>query len=164
MRELTRIQWLVLLAALIAFCIILVYAKPIADWLTNWDFIRVLDAISKLGILIAVIAFLLEIPERKERIQTERTRVHFEYWQAIDTAASAQTTTSHARKIALENLASEGVPLRNIDSPTAELRQINLSGADLVGANLAEADLTGANLNNADLSKARLYRTYLRSH
>lgn len=161
MGELTKIQWFVLLAALIALCAILIYAKPIADWLTNWDFIKILDAVSKLGILIAVIAFLLEIPKRKERIQAERKRVHFEYWSAIDAAASAQTTTSHARKMALENLADERVPLRNIDAPKAELRRINLSGADLVGANLAEADLTGANLKKADLSKARLHKARL---
>jgi hypothetical protein len=161
MGELTKTQWIVLLAALIALCAVLIYAKPIAGWLTNWDFIKILDAVSKLGILVAVIAFLLEIPKRTERIQAERKRAHFEYWQAIDAAASAQTTTSHARKMALENLAGEGVPLRNIDAPKAELRQINLSGADLVGANLAEADLTGANLNKADLSKARLYKARL---
>ncbi|MEO1125467.1 MAG: pentapeptide repeat-containing protein [Cyanobacteria bacterium J06639_16] len=157
----TKIQWLVLLAALIVLWVTLVYAKPIAGWLTDWDFIKILDAVSKLGILIAVIAFLLELTQRNEKIQIERKRAHFEYWQAIDAAASAQTTTSHARKMALENLASEGVPLRNIDAPKAELRQINLLGADLAGANLVEADLTGANLNKADLSKARLYKVRL---
>ncbi|MBE7386295.1 MAG: pentapeptide repeat-containing protein [Leptolyngbya sp. SIO1E4] len=161
MEELSKIQWFVLLAALTALCVVLVYAKPVAGWLTSWAFIEILDAASKLGILIAVIAFLLEFPKRKERIQAERKRAYFEYWQAIDAAASAQTTTSHARKTALENLAGEGVPLRNIDAPKAELRQINLSGADLVGANLAGADLTDANLNRADLSKARLYKTRL---
>lgn len=161
MREQTRLQLIVLLSTLIALVVILVFSEPIAAWLTGWALSKILDAVSKLGVLIGVIAFLLEVPKRKERIETERKRAHFEYWQAIDAAAAAKTSTSNARKIALENLASEGVSLRNVDDPKAELRRINLAGADLVGANLEEADLTGAILNRADLSKANLYRSRL---
>ncbi|MBD2102318.1 pentapeptide repeat-containing protein [Leptolyngbya sp. FACHB-261] len=161
MQEWTKVQFAVFFSALITLVVILVFAEPIATWLTNWAFIKILDAVSKLGVLIAVIAFLLEIPNRQERIQSERKRTQFEYWQVIDAAATAGTSTSNARKIALENLANEKVSLRNIDAPKAELRRINLVGADLVGANLRAADLTGAILDRADLSKASLYRARL---
>lgn len=120
MRKWTRVQVIVFLSTLVALTAVLVFAEPFSIWLINWAFIKVLDAISKLGVLIAVIAFLVEIPTRKERIQTERKRAHFEYWQAIDAAAG--TSTSYARKIALENLASDGATLRNLDAPESELR------------------------------------------
>jgi BTB/POZ domain-containing protein KCTD9 len=161
MREWTKVQFIIFFSALIALAVILSFAVPIAKWLEQWAFIKILDAASKLGVLIAVIAFLVEIPKREERLQAERKRAHFEYWRVIDDAAAAGTPTSNARKIALENLASEGASLRNIDLPEAELRRIDLAGADLVGARLLETDLTGATLNNANLSKANLYRARL---
>lgn len=161
MREWTRVQFIICFSTLIALAIILGFTEPIAKWLEQWAFIKILDAASKLGVLIAVTTFLVEIPKREEKLQSERKRAHFEYWRVIDAAAAVGTPTSNARKIALENLASEGASLRNIDLPEAELRRINLTGADLVGARLLETDLTGAILNNANLSKANLYRARL---
>ncbi len=161
MRKQQRLQLVVFLFTIIALVVVLIFAEPIAAWLTKWAFIKILDAVSKLGVLIAVIAFLLEIPKREERVKAERQRTQFGYWQVIDAAAAAGTSTSHARKIALENLVKEGVALRNIDAQKAELRQINLTGADLIGANVREADLTDAILDRADLSKASLYRVRL---
>ena len=162
MRRQQSLQFIVILFSVAALAAIVFYAESIDRGLTESAFIRILDNASKLGVLIAVIAFLWEIPKRQERANAERQRTFFDYWQVIDAAAAAGTTTSHARKIALENLAKAGVKLRNIDAPKAELRQINLTGADLVGANLEEADLTGTllnqtNLSKADLSHARLY-------
>ena len=149
------------LLILLAIAIVIIFSDAIATWLSHWAFIQVLEAFSQLGVLIAVAAFLLEIPKREERAKAEKQRLHFEYWQVIDAAAAAGTATSYARKIALENLAKDGVPLRNIDAPKAELRRINLAGADLTGSDLGEADLTGAILDGADLSKAYLYRARL---
>lgn len=161
MRAWTRVQFTVFFSALIALAVVLGCADPIAQWLEKWAFIKILDAASKLGVLVAVIAFLVEIPKREERIQSERKRAHFEYWKVVDAATATGTSTSNARKMALEDLASEGVSLQNIDVPKAELRRINLVEADLVGANLREADLTSAILDRANLSKAYLYRARL---
>jgi uncharacterized protein YjbI with pentapeptide repeats len=156
-----ELVWVIWLGAAIVLIVALLFSKPISTWLENWAFIKILDALSKLGVLIAVMAFLLEIPKQEDRAQAEKKKAHFEYWRAIDDAAAAGIQTSYARKIALENLASVGVSLRNIDAPNAELRGINLTGADLVGANLRQADLTGAILDEADLSKSYLYRARL---
>ncbi|MEA5605773.1 pentapeptide repeat-containing protein [Nostoc sp. UHCC 0252] len=153
--------WAVWLSALIVLIITLFFSDPIANWLSNLGFIKILDALSKLGVLIGVTVFLLELPKREERIQAERKRSHFEYWKAIDAAAASGTVTSYARKIALEELASDGVSLRNIDAPNADLKRVDLTGADLLGANLTGADFTGATLDEANLSKADLYRARL---
>lgn len=153
--------WAVWLNALIVLIISLFFSDPIANWLSNLGFIKILDALSKLGVLIGVTVFLLELPKREERIQAERKRSHFEYWKAIDAAAASGTVTSYARKIALEELASDGVSLRNIDAPNADLKRVDLTGADLLGANLTGADFTGATLDEANLSKADLYRARL---
>ncbi|MDZ8054130.1 MAG: pentapeptide repeat-containing protein [Aulosira sp. ZfuVER01] len=142
---------------------ILIYSKPINNWLKELAFINILDALSKLGILIGVITFLFELPKQEERAKAERKRAHFEYWKAIDAAAASNTVTSYARKIALEDLASEGVSLRNVDAPNADLRQIDLTGADLVGANFYKTDFTEAKLDGANLSKADLYGARLYS-
>ncbi|MBD2360880.1 pentapeptide repeat-containing protein [Anabaena minutissima FACHB-250] len=151
----------VLLSALIVLIITLLFSDPIANWLSNLAFIKILDALSKLGVLIGVTLFLLELPKREERIQAERKMAHFEYWKAIDAANASVTVTSYARKIALEELANDGVSLRNIDAPNADLKRIDLTRADLVGANLTRGDFTEAKLDEANLSKADLYRARL---
>ncbi|OYD98408.1 hypothetical protein CDG77_06370 [Nostoc sp. 'Peltigera membranacea cyanobiont' 213] len=148
------IIWLFSLTFLV---IILFFSTQISDWLSNLAFIKILDAVSKLGILIGVTTFLFELPKQEKRAKAERRRTHFEYWKAIDAASASSTVTSYARKIALEDLASEGVSLRNVDTPNADLRHIDLTGADLTGANLYKADLTGAKLEGANLSKANLH-------
>lgn len=161
MRSQHKTQVAILLLVSLILAIILIFSAPIATFLNDWAFIQVLDAVSKLGVLIAVIAFLWEIPKREERARAEQQKREFEYWKVIDAAAMTGNTTSHARKIALENLVQAGVPLRNIDAPKAELRRIDLTGADLVGANLNEADLTDATLDQANLSKAYLVKARL---
>jgi BTB/POZ domain-containing protein KCTD9 len=154
-----KIIWIgiIWLLTLIFLVLTLFFSTTIADWLSNLAFIKILDALSKLGILIGVTTFLFELPKQEERAKAERKRAHFEYWKAIDAAAASSTVTSYARKIALEDLASEGVSLKNVDAPNADLRQIDLTGADLVGANLYKADMTRAKLDGANLSKANLY-------
>lgn len=160
-RKQQKLQTVVILGSVIFLILLLAFAEPVADWLDRWAFIQILDAVSKLSVLIAVAAFLLELPKREERAQAEKQRTFLEYWKIVDAAAASQKPTSHARKIALERLAGAGVSLRNIDAPKAELRKINLTEADLVGANFAGADLTGAILDRADLSKAYLVRSRL---
>ena len=165
-----KLQSLILLSAGLVILLLLVFSELIANWLDGFAFLKVLDSLSKLGVLIAVVAFLWEMPKREERAQLEKRKAHFDYWKALDMAALTassnpsvvDTSTSYARKIALENLAQDGVSLRNIDAPYSDLSRINLTGAELVGANLEGADLREsklreANLCKADLGKARLY-------
>jgi hypothetical protein len=56
--------WVIWLGAAITLIVALLFSKPIATWVENWSFIKILDALSKLGVLIGVIAFLLEVPKQ----------------------------------------------------------------------------------------------------
>lgn len=163
--ETIREEWGVWLAIAILLSITLLFSNQLATWLEKSAFIKVLDSLSKLGLLVAVIAFLREIPKWEERAEEEAKRRQFEYWKAIDAANVARNAspdgrfTSHALIIALENLAqesdSEGNPIR--------IRNINLSGVNLEdGIKLTKADLVLSKFRYANLSKADFSQTTLR--
>ncbi|MCK4303365.1 MAG: pentapeptide repeat-containing protein [Candidatus Eisenbacteria sp.] len=103
-----------------------------------------------------------------------RVAKHFQAWITINTATGFPGEAG--RKLALEELNQDSVPLNfidlsrawllGVDLPSAQLASANLnstmlvganlSGANLAGAFLSEARLSGANLSEADLSGANL--------
>ncbi|MBW4691998.1 MAG: pentapeptide repeat-containing protein [Lyngbya sp. HA4199-MV5] len=102
-----------------------------------------------IAVVVAVILYLKEAPDR-------RAQKHYEAWRVIDSAAAANVSTSHARRIALQDLHKDSVSLRGLDAPGANLARIDLPKADLQEANLKRANLQEANLQEADLSEANL--------
>lgn len=82
--ETLREEWGIWLAIAILLSITLLFSNQLATWLEKSTFIKVLDSLSKLGLLVAVIAFLREIPKWEERAEEEAKRRQFEYWKAID--------------------------------------------------------------------------------
>ena len=104
------------------------------------------------SILVAVLLFFLEAPERNKQ-------AHYEAWKTIDSSHGLRN--SYARLQALQDLNSDRVPLRGFTAPEADLRGIDLSGADLSNAYLSGADLSNANLSHANLSHANLVETKL---
>lgn len=163
-----REEWGVWLAIAILLLVTLLFSNQLAVWLEKFTFIKVLDSLGKLGLLIAVIACLREIPKWEERAQEEAQRKQFEYWKVVDAAKVAREAspdkdkrfTSHALRIALENLAKE----RGSDGNSIRMRNIDLSGVNLEdGINLAGVDLSlskfrYANLSGVDLSRTTLHR------
>ncbi|GAB4537716.1 MAG: hypothetical protein Tsb0014_26780 [Pleurocapsa sp.] len=111
-----------------------------------------LNLMEGFSILVAVILFLLETPEREKK-------AHYEAWKTIDAAYGLKT--SYARFQALQDLNGDRVSLRGLNAPEADLRGINLAGADLSNAHLSGVDLSFANLSNANLSQANLVETNL---
>lgn len=163
--ETLRQEWGSWLAITIFLLVTLLFSNQLATWLEKATFIKVLDSLSKLSLLVAVIAFLREIPKWEERAVEEAKQRQFEYWKAIDAANAARESspdgrfTSYALKIALESLAQEhdwaGNPIR--------MRNIDLSGVNLEdGINLSEADLSLCKFRYANLSRADFSRTTLR--
>ncbi len=162
-RNTFRSEWGVLLAIAILFGTAFIMSEQLSTWLKNSAFIEVLDALSKLSILIAVATFLWEIPKWEEKALEEAKQRQFEYWKAIDSAMSSREVspdgrfTSYALRIALKKLASEQdrsgkrLQIRNVDFTGADLREIILDGA-----NLSISQFRYSNLSKASFRKAEL--------
>ena len=115
--ETLREEWGIWPALAILLSITLLFSNQLATWLEKSAFIKVLDSLSKLGLLVAVIAFLREIPKWEERAEEEATRRQFEYWKAIDAANTARNALREAN-----------------------LFDANLCDADILGANFQNAE------------------------
>ena len=132
-------------------------AKKVCQPAESWLLCQIresvlLNIVEGFSILVAVLLFFLEAPERDKQ-------AHYEAWKTIDAAYGLRN--SYARLQALQDLNSDRVPLRGLSAPEADLRGIDLSGADLSNAYLSGADLSNANLHNANLSHANLVETKL---
>jgi len=64
-------EWGVWLAIATLLLVTFLFSNQLAAWLEKFTFIKVLDSLGKLGLLIAVIAFLREIPKWEERTEEE---------------------------------------------------------------------------------------------
>ena len=113
---------------------------------------RILSDIEPISIIVAIILYVKEIPDRKKEFR-------YQAWSVIDAAHGVKV--SPARIIALQDLNEDGVALNNLDLPGAKLVRINLPKADLSEANLTKSDLNHADLNHANLGNALLARVNL---
>ena len=171
--EAVREEWGIWLTIAILLSITFLFSDQLATWLEKSAFIKALDSLSKLGLLIAVVAFLREIPKWKERAAEEAKQRQFEYWKVVDTAKVAREAspdkdkrfTSHALRMALENLAKEcdsdgnSIRMRNIDLSGVNLEDgINLTGIDLSLSKFRYANLSGVNLSHTTLHRATFAR------
>jgi uncharacterized protein YjbI with pentapeptide repeats len=160
--ETLRQEWRIWLAVAILLIGLGLFSDPLADLLQKSSLIKVLDSLGKLGLLVAVIAFLREIPRWEERAAEAAKQRQFEYWKAIDAARTTERNPdgrlfSGALKLALEGLAQErdlaGKPIK---ISTVAANGVNLEGIDLEGAHL---HVCGFNL--AELSQANFRHTIL---
>ena len=142
----------------------------LADYLEGSGWLRVLSALSHIGIVVAVIVFILDWPVRQETLKAFKEEREARAWSLIYQASGRMG--DGGRRYALQYLNNEkkanlaGLPLAkaylvNVKLleaylVAANLREANLSRADLIGANLSEANLTTANLYTANLSEAYL--------
>jgi hypothetical protein len=133
------------------------------EWLnqsmSRMDLFPVLEHLSKLSIIVALIAFVGEIPERAEQRATEQKRTNYEAWRII--LASEGKPPSAGRVEALEDLNKQKIPLANTNLSGAFLSDIKLPEARLDGAKLNGAVLNRANLQNAVLINANLEKAAL---
>lgn len=129
-----------------------------ADWFENWHIGRIVTVVSQFGIILAVIAFAIDLSDRTE----ERT---VRAWQLVTTQACGNS----GKIAALEYLNEDSRPFESIPTKwwpfkTREpLTGINLSKPDnceagtyLFRVDLRNADLSGADLSNVYLKEAKL--------
>jgi len=119
----------------------------VAYFLSNWKFLEVLEYLSSLSVLVAVIFYFSESGDRT-------MQRHYQAWQVINTAQGKGG--SGGRLDALQELNSDGVQLVGVDVSGAFLQGINLSRARLLRSNFSAADLRNSNFQSADFTDANL--------
>lgn len=130
----------------------------IAYWLSLWAFISILEHLGRLAIVLALVSWIVEIPERKQAQAIQRKAKIFQAWQVINTARSG----SGGRHQALRDLIDEGQSLAYVDLSAANLSGTDLSGAHFYRADLSEADIGWSDLSGVNLFAADLSGAYLR--
>lgn len=145
-------------AALIPFFAIEWIWEWIAYALSHWTFLEVLEYLSSFSVLIAVILFFKEAPDRVKQ-------KHYQAWQVINTAQGKGG--SGGRIEALYELNRDGVPLIGVDVSHAFLQGLRLPNAKLSRADLTAVDardsmLDGSNLSFANLDYANFRKSRLR--
>jgi Pentapeptide repeats (8 copies) len=129
------------------------FCEYAAFLLNNWSFLEVLEYLSSLGVIIAVVFYFAESGDRIKQ-------KHYQAWQVINTAQGKGG--SGGRIEALQELNKDGIPLVGVDVSGAFLQGIQLAHAHLVRSNLSAADLRDSDLAFADLSDSVLQNTNLR--
>ncbi|GAB4244659.1 MAG: hypothetical protein Kow0049_34560 [Stanieria sp.] len=147
----------ILLIALILVFEAIFGAEKICHPLESWLICQIresvlLNVVESFSILVAVLLFVLETPDRNKQ-------AHYEAWKVIDSAHGLRT--SYARLQALQDLNEDNVSLSGLNAPEADFRGINLAYADLSYSDLSGADLSYANLSHAKLSHANLVEAKL---
>ncbi len=121
----------------------------VAYALGRWAFVRILEYAGRFTILVVVVAWVAEGPQRELERENRIKEKHYRAWELIYTAAG--NSGDGGRIAALQDLNEDGVSLAGAP----------LAGAYLVGLNLPEANLRGADLTAAVLYRARLSGAYL---
>jgi pentapeptide repeat protein len=124
-----------------------------AYFLSNWMFLRVLDYVRGLGVIVAVIFYFAESGDRvKQR--------HYQAWQVINTA---QGKGGNGGRIeALQELNADGVSLVGVNLESAFLQGLHIEKGHLTRSNFSSADARNAVLAFSDLSYASMQSTNLR--
>jgi Pentapeptide repeats (8 copies) len=119
----------------------------LAYFLSNWKFLEVLEYLSSLSVLVAVMFYFSESGDRAKQ-------KHYQAWQVINTAQGKGG--SGGRLEALQELNADHVLLVGVDVSGAYLQGIRLSGSKLVRSNFSAADARNSNFRYADFSDADL--------
>jgi pentapeptide repeat protein len=119
----------------------------LAFYLSRWALLEVLEYLSVLSVLVAVIFYFTESGDRQKQ-------KHYQAWQVVNTAQGKGG--SGGRIEALQELNLDHVPLVGVNAAGAFLQRIQLQGANLSRADLEATDLLDANLQAVDLEYANL--------
>jgi hypothetical protein len=125
----------------------------VAFALSNWAFLEVLEYAGRLSVLVAVVFYVVEWPDRQKQ-------KHYQAWQVINTAQGKGG--SGGRIEALHELNEDRVPLVGVNVSGAALMGVGLEKADLHRSTFEAADLRNCNLRSANLEYADLSEANLR--
>ncbi len=125
----------------------------VAYLLSRWSFLEVLEYLGSFSVLIAVIFYYHEAPDRLKQ-------KHYQAWQVINTAQGKGG--SGGRLEALQELNEDKVSLVGVDASGAFLQGINLNHSRLTRANFSDADIREGSFEQAELDWASLHSANLR--
>lgn len=125
----------------------------IAFVLSNWRFLEVLEYLSSLSVLVAVIFYFSESGNRIKQ-------KHSQAWQVINTAQGKGG--SGGRIEALQELNADRIPLVGVDVSGASLQGIRLDRAQLLRSNFSAADVRQGFFHASDFTDADLQRANFR--
>ncbi|HEX3356180.1 MAG TPA: pentapeptide repeat-containing protein [Tepidisphaeraceae bacterium] len=123
-----------------------------AYWLSGLSFLELLEHLGRFSLLIAVIFYFIEAPERTKM-------KHYQAWQVINSAQGKGG--SGGRIEALQELNHDHVSLLGVDVSDAFLQGVDLHDADLSRADFSSADMRNANLSGTKLEEADMRWTNL---
>jgi hypothetical protein len=118
-----------------------------AYYLSRWALLEVLEYLSILSVLFAVVFYFAESGDRKKQ-------KHYQAWQVINTAQGKGG--SGGRIEALQELNLDHVPLVGVNAAGAFLQGVELRRANLLRCDLEAADLRDSILEGSDLEYANL--------
>jgi hypothetical protein len=119
----------------------------LADALSRWALLEVLEYAGSFSVLIAVIFYFADSGNR-------RLQRHYQAWQVIDAAQGK--SGNGGRMEALNDLYRDNVSLIGVDLSNAYLGGIKLDGANLHRADFSAADMRNVSLRGVDLTDANL--------
>jgi Pentapeptide repeats (8 copies) len=119
----------------------------VAFVLSNWMFLEVLEYMSTLSVLVAVVFYFSESGDRTKQ-------KHYQAWQVINTAQGKGG--SGGRIEALQELNADGIPLVGVDVSGAFLQGIRLDRAHLLRSNFSGADARQSSFYTSDFADADL--------
>ena len=105
----------------------------------------ILNSLEPLGVLLAVVIFIRETPERKKQF-------HYQALSTIDRASGIRN--SKARVIALQDLVDQGINLDELDLSNSNLEKIELNGVEIKGGNFMSANLQKSEMHLSNLQKS----------
>ncbi len=126
----------------------------VAYFLSNLSFLEALEYFGKFSLLLAVIFYFKEAPDRLKQ-------KHYQAWQVINTAQGKGG--SGGRIDALQELNRDRVPLTGVDLSGSFLQGVVLEKAQLSRANLDAADARESTFNESNLEFGELHSTNLRN-
>ena len=135
----------------------------LSDWLARWAFLDVLERISHLAIVVAVMFYIMEAPERQKVKQ-------YYAWQIINSLKGSRT--DGGRSYAIRDLLQDRVSLAGIelidailphmDFKDAYLYQGRFERSELLDADFQRAVLSGSRFNNSLLNRANFSEAQLK--
>ncbi|MHC4203735.1 MAG: pentapeptide repeat-containing protein [Planctomycetota bacterium] len=133
--------------------------KPIEQHLSQCAILNILGhagrPIAFLSIIVLMFGYIIGAEDRRMQAENQRKEKQYQAWQVISVAQGKKGDLG--RKIALQDLNSDGISLAGVDISHATLENLNLENADLSEAIISKAILIDANFSGAKLFRANLY-------